>query len=120
MARPSREFFYKHYEEIGQVVSRHGEAVFDRLLEQMQSGPVMALVLEGCDAPEIVRKLVGSTEPKAALPGTIRGDYGSMSYAYSKDIGKAIRNVVHASGNFEEAKLEIALWFSSEELISYE
>lgn len=72
MCRPNADFFYKHYEEIGKVVSRHGQGVYDMLLEMMTSGPVMALVLEGCDAPDLVRKLVGPTEPKAAAPGTIR------------------------------------------------
>src|SRR3989344_3684836 len=75
--------------------------------------------LEGVNAVEVVRKLVGGTEPKSALPGTIRGDFAHMSYADADGQNKAIENLIHASGNAEEAKQEIALWFKSEELHSY-
>ncbi len=109
----------KHYEEIGQVGKRRGEKVLAQLLSFMMTGPVMALCIEGVNAVENVRKMCGSTEPKAALPGTIRGDFSHVSYSHADDSGKAIQNVIHASGSVEDATLEVALWFKAEELHSY-
>lgn len=109
----------KHYEEIGQVIRRRGEKVFQVLMKFMTTGPVMALCLEGVNAVENVRKICGSTEPKAAAPGTIRGDFSHVSFPYADQEGKAIENVVHASGNVEEAKQEVGLWFTLKELHSY-
>jgi nucleoside-diphosphate kinase len=69
------------------------------------------MVFEGVHAIEVVRKLVGSTLPLLAAPGTIRGDLSSAS-AISENIHQsAIRNLVHASGDPDEAKREIELWF---------
>lgn len=112
-------FGKKHYEDIGQLIKRRGEKVFQVMMKFMATGPVMALCLEGVNAVEIVRKLVGGTEPKSALPGTIRGDFAHVSFAYADGQGKAIENLIHASGNVEEAKQEVALWFKPEELHSY-
>lgn len=80
---------------------------------------MVALVLEGVEVVEYVRKIVGATEPKAAAPGTIRGDYAHMSFAYAdgKDIG--VPNLIHASGNVEEAEAEIKHRFRPEELFEY-
>ena len=110
------EFASKHYSDIK---IRHGQKVFDALMEMITMGPVVAVVLEGIESVEIVRKLVGKTEPKFALPGTIRGDFAHVSIAYSDLVNQAVRNVVHASGNSEEAKTEIALWFEPKELHNY-
>jgi nucleoside-diphosphate kinase len=88
-------------------------------LKLITSGPVVAMALEGIGAIEIVRKMVGETEPKAAAPGTIRGDYAHVSFSYADNVGQAIRNIVHASGNKEDAKYEIPLWFKKDELHSY-
>ncbi len=112
----NEEFGKKHYSDIAQ---RRGEKVLQVLLKFMTTGPVMALCLEGINAVENVRKLVGGTEPKSALPGTIRGDFAHVSFAYADGQNKAIENLIHASGNVEEAKQEIALWFKAEELHSY-
>ena len=71
------------------------------------------------NAVENVRKIVGGTEPKSALPGTIRGDFAHVSFAHADTQGKAIENLIHASGNVEEAKQEVALWFKAEELHNY-
>ncbi len=109
-------FAEKHYSDIK---ARHGQKVFDALMEMITMGPVVAVVLEGIDAVEVVRKLCGTTEPKSAMPGTIRGDYAHVSIAYSDEVNQAVRNVVHASGNRDEAKNEIALWFIPEELHNY-
>lgn len=109
----------KHYDDIGQVGKRRGEKVLQVLLKFMMTGPVLALCLEGINAVENVRKLCGSTEPKQALPGTIRGDFSHVSFSHADTLGKAVENVVHASGSVDEAKQEITLWFKPEELHSY-
>lgn len=110
------EFGKKHYFD---VADRRGEKVLQVLLKFMTQGPVLALCVEGIHAVENVRKIVGSTEPKSAVPGTIRGDFAHHSYLYTNNKNGAIRNLIHASGKLEEAKYEIALWFKPEELHSY-
>ena len=120
MIAPTREHYYKHYEEIGKMITRRGQDKFDITLEMMVQGPVIAMVLEGVEAVELVRKLVGTTEPKSAAPGTIRGDYSHMSFGYGDSQNKGIPNLIHASGDPEEATQEIAHWFSDEELYDYE
>jgi len=119
MIAPTREHFYKHYEEIGQVITRRGEKVFNNVLDTMNEGPIIAMVLEGIEAVELVRKLVGSTEPKSSAPGTIRGDFSHMSYGYGDAQDKGIPNLIHASGDQADAKQEIPHWFSDEELYDY-
>ena len=120
MVRPSADHFYHHYETIGKVVSRRGQEVFDNNLKHMTAGPVIAAVLQGVEAVDLVRKMVGATEPKSALPGTIRGDYSHMSYAHADKAKVAIPNLIHASGDSDEAKLEVAHWFSDSELFDYQ
>ena len=119
MVSPDRDHYYYHYEDIGQMVSRRGKEVFDMTLDVMMSGPVIAVVLEGIEAAELVRKMVGSTEPKSSQPGTIRGDYSHMSYAHADANAVGIPNIIHASGDAKEAKQEIAHWFSGQELFDY-
>lgn len=120
MLEPDYDHYYEHYENIGQMISRRGQDAFDVTLEFMQDGPVIAMVLEGIGAVELVRKMVGTTEPKAALPGTIRGDYAHISFEYANSIGVGIANLIHASGDPKEAKKEIAHWFSESELYDYQ
>ena len=76
------------------------------------------MVIEGSSAISIVRKIVGSTYPGDAALGTIRGDYAHVSknYAKTKNCGK---NLMHASENEEDAKKELALWFSVDEIYNY-
>ncbi len=119
MISPTKEHFYKHYEEIGQVITRRGEKVFNNVLDTMTEGPVIAMVLEGIEAVDLVRKLVGSTEPKSSAPGTIRGDFSHMSYGYGDAQDKSIPNLIHASGDLADAKKEIPHWFSQDELYDY-
>lgn len=119
MVYPNRDHYHYHYEGISQMITRRGQKAFDVTLELMQQGPVVAMVLEGSEAIPIVRKLVGATEPKEALPGTIRGDFAHISFAHADSIGGPIPNLVHASGNEEEAEKEIAHWFGKEEIIDY-
>lgn len=120
MMRPDYEHYYKHYEHIGKMVSRRGQKAFDVTLEMMQSGPVLAMVLEGIEAVSLVRKMVGPTEPKSAPPGTIRGDYSHASFGYADAQGMGIPNLIHASGDPDEAKEEIAHWFAENEIFEYE
>jgi len=106
-----------HYTE--DIAIRRGEKVRTALLEFIQSGPIIAFVLEGAAAIENVRKIVGSTEPRASLPGTIRGDYAHVSYAQADATGKAVANLIHASADANDAKREIAVWFTEKDLHSY-
>jgi nucleoside-diphosphate kinase len=120
MIAPNKEHYYKHYEEIGQMVTRRGEHAFEVTLNMMIQGPVIAMVFEGVEAVALIRKLVGPTEPKSAAPGTIRGDFSHMSFGYADDVNKGIPNLIHASGDEEEAEKEIAHWFTPDELYAYE
>lgn len=93
--------------------------VLKNLVAFMTSGPVVAMIWEGAHAVKLVRKLVGGTEPLSSDVGTIRGDFVMDSYEMSDQDGRAIRNLVHASGNPKEAEDEIKHWFKAEEIISY-
>jgi len=94
-------------------------AILERLKKYMTSGPVIAMVWEGAHAVELVRKLTGGTEPLRSDVGTIRGDYVLDSYQMSDKDGRAIRNLIHASGTVDEANKEIVHWFKPEELVKY-
>jgi nucleoside-diphosphate kinase len=120
MLQPDYDHFYQHYEGIGTLKTRKGDKIFEDQLAAMQEGPVLAMVLEGVDAVEFVRKMVGATEPKSALPGTIRGDYAHVSYGAAAEIDRGVANVLHASADASEAKKEIGHWFSESELFEYE
>lgn len=120
MIAPDKDHYYHHYESIGQMITRRGQQAFDVTLEMMVQGPVIAMVFEGVEAVALVRKLVGGTEPKSALPGTIRGDFSHMSFEYADGKKKGIPNLIHASGDPEEAEKEIGHWFSDDEIYSYE
>ncbi len=117
--RPTEEEYFHHYETIGKMISRRGQEAFDVTLKFMQEGPVLAMVLEGIEAVQVVRKMVGTTEPKTAQPGTIRGDYSHISFAYASEKGLSLPNLIHASGDSDEAKLEIAHWFKDGEIFDY-
>lgn len=96
-----------------------GKEVLDSLKIYLSSGPVVAMVWQGAHAVGLVRKLVGSTEPLSSDVGTIRGDYVHDSYTMSGSDNRAIRNLIHASGNDDEASQEIPHWFSKEEIADY-
>ena len=83
----------KHYEE-------HLEKPFYQGLEHMITmGPSVAVVLEGVKAISLVRKMVGTTIPSEAAPGTIRGDYSHVTREYGNEKGTGVKNVVHASAS---------------------
>ena len=91
-----------------------GEMVHGWNVKYLMSAPILALVFEGPHAVEIVRKLCGPTLPLLAAPGTIRGDFSSVS-ALSENAAKSpIRNLIHASGSPDEADREIQLWFGKD------
>ena len=94
--------------------------VLKNLIRYITSGPVIAMVWEGAHAVEIVRKLVGSTEPLTSDTGTIRGDYMLDSYRLSDHNDRAIYNLVHASGSLKEANDEIKHWFKDDEVVDYD
>lgn len=113
MVLVNKDFTRKHYEE-------HVEKHFYPGLEALLTvGPVIAMVLEGVHAIAQVRKMVGSTEPKTAQPGTIRGDFSHVSYEYADKKGITIKNLIHASDSLKNAKREIKLWFHDKELHTY-
>lgn len=96
-----------------------GLKIREWLVDMITAGPVIAMVLEGPHAVELVRKMVGHTLPLLSAPGTIRGDY-SYDSSYLANTGRRpIKNLLHASGNTEEAVFEVDLWFTKNELMSY-
>ncbi len=117
MLLPGKEHAAKHYTE--DLAKRRGQHVRDLMIEMLMSGPVVALCLEGVEAVEIVRKMVGPTEPKAAAPGTIRGDFSHVSFKHADSKKMGVYNLVHASGSPEEAAAEIAVWFAPSELLDH-
>lgn len=102
------------------MISRRGQQAFDVTLKMMQEGPVIAVVLEGIKAVSQVRKMVGDTEPEKAPPGTVRGDYAHMGFEHANKQGVSVPNVIHASGNPDEAAAEIKHWFKDGELFEYQ
>jgi nucleoside-diphosphate kinase len=98
----------------------YGTDIKNGLVTFLKSAPIVALVLEGEMAVSLVRKLVGATEPASSAPGTIRGDLSHDTYALSNSQNRPLRNLIHASGNVEEANNEMKIWFTDEELYKYE
>ena len=109
---PVAEFGHKDAHKIGL-------AIREWLVDMITAGPVLAMVWEGPHSVELVRKIVGHTLPLKSAPGTIRGDY-SYDSSYLANTGKRpIKNLIHASGNVEEAQFEVDLWFPNSEIASY-
>ncbi|MDP3964592.1 MAG: nucleoside-diphosphate kinase [bacterium] len=98
--------------EIGRMVNQWN-------MEFLSSGPVVAILLEGLHAIDNVRMIAGNTLPTFAEPGTVRGDFSVDSPALANAKKRAVRNLMHASGNSEEAKYEEQLWFKEEEIYEY-
>ena len=91
----SRELAREHYAE-------HAERpFFGELVDFITSGPIVAIVLEGSEAVEAARQVIGATNPLEAAPGSIRGDY-------ALEVG---RNMVHGSDSPGSAEREVALFF---------
>src|SRR3989338_644793 len=81
-----------------------GKMIIEGTRQFLCSGPVLAMVLEGLHAVEVVRKLVGSTGPKDSAPGTIRGDFAHLSLGYASTQKKGAANLIHAAGNLERSE----------------
>ncbi len=106
-----------HYKQ--DIAEKYGKRVRDDLINYVKEGPIVAMVLEGVDAIKVTRKIVGSTYPNESLPGTIRGDFAHISKEYANSNQLNVRNLVHASGNADDAAYEVSLWFTPKELHSY-
>jgi nucleoside-diphosphate kinase len=87
-----------------------GKSFYDRTVKFMTSSPIVALVIEGYDAVNQVRKINGATVPSEAAPGSIRGDHGQ----------RVERNCVHGSDSEENAAREIPIFFSADEILGYD
>lgn len=107
---PKEEFGEKSAEEIGQMVNKWN-------IDFVTSGPVVAILLEGVHAIDNIRSIAGNTLPVFAEPGTIRGDYSIDSPALANIKGRAVHNIIHASGNEEEANYEEQLWFRKDDVV---
>jgi len=141
--QPTVEFARRHYdkdeawcEKVGQRTRKEykeqglpfnyesdvdaGKAVLESLVNYLACGPVIAMVLEGGLAVRHVRNMVGFFDPIDADMGTIRADYTIESSYVAGSGERAVRNMVHASGEVDEAEEEIKLWFKPEELCNYE
>ena len=103
LMRISRALAEKHYAE------HRGKSFFEELVEYITSGPVIAMVLEGESAVQMLRLMCGPTRALEAEPGTIRGDYSMHTQL----------NIIHASDSAESASREISLFFKPEELIDW-
>ncbi|OHA94199.1 MAG: hypothetical protein A3E02_01925 [Candidatus Zambryskibacteria bacterium RIFCSPHIGHO2_12_FULL_38_34] len=95
------------------------DKILEVLIKYMTSGPVVAMVWQGAHSTELVRKIVGGTEPRSSDVGTIRGDYVLDSYIMADTDSRAIRNLIHASGSSKESEAEIKHWFTPEEITDY-
>ncbi len=122
--RVTGEKTIKSYKEKGQTPPSEDPLeitakILENLKKYLASGPIVAMVWEGAHAVKIIRKITGGTEPLTSDVGTIRGDYVLDSYQMADTDGRAVRNLIHASGSVSEADAEIKHWFTEKELIDY-
>jgi nucleoside-diphosphate kinase len=138
---PTEDICWKHYakdeawyetkgqriiqdrESLGMPVEKeakeYGKDIILTIVKYFTSGPVLAMVVEGNRSVDVIKKLVGGTEPSTSDIGTIRGDLTIDSYELSSLDTRAVRNLVHCSDKPEEAEREIAIWFQENEVIQY-
>ena len=144
MLIPTEELATKHYYDVGgdpwiEEVGRKARAAYDKKgmespyktnkdngwavlksnAKYISSGPVVAMVWQGNQAVELVRKITGGTEPLTSDVGTTRGDFTLDSYALADTDQRSVRNLIHASGDADEAEKEIPIWFRDEEILRY-
>ncbi|MHA2060696.1 MAG: nucleoside-diphosphate kinase [Candidatus Sifarchaeia archaeon] len=103
LLRVSRELAEKQY------AVHKGKAFFEPLIEYITSGPSLPMVVEGKSAVQAVRTIIGKTNSLEASPGTIRGDFGMTLE----------RNVIHAADSVENARIEMEVYFTEEEICNY-
>ncbi len=111
--------YLKQGKKVKETEEEIGMRVRGQLVDYLANSPVVAMVVEGNGAISIVRKIVGGTEPKSADPGSIRGSLSSDSYDVADERQRAVKNLVHASENREEAEREIAVWFKKSDIVDY-
>ena len=104
LVQASRQLAEQHY------AVHKGKPFYDSLLSFLTSGPSLAVVLEGREAVQVVRDMMGKTDGAKSPPGTIRGDYGIS----------VPNNLIHGSDSTDNAKLEMSLWFKPDELVTYQ
>src|SRR5688500_8651310 len=104
LVQPSRDLAEKHY------AVHKGKPFYDSLLKFLTSGPTVAMVWEGREAVTVARTLMGPTDGTKAPPATIRGDFAISVQ----------NNLVHGSDSPDNARMEIALWFTAQELVGYQ
>ncbi len=97
----------------------YGRGIIDTIVDYMTAAPVVAIIIEGNKAVDVVTKLVGTTEPSTSDVGTIRGDFTVDSYGHSSYENRAVRNLIHCSESPEEAEREIKVWFNESEIMYY-
>lgn len=97
-----------------------GRTVKKWLIIYFQESPVFIMALESYDCIEICRKISGNTIPVLANPGTIRGDFSHDTIDLANEQNRPLRNIIHASDTIEDGEKEIKVWFTKEELFSYE
>jgi len=141
MFTPDRERAVKHYgksdewcQEKGEMMVKnikdaggepekdaiaYGRDIVEQVVNYITTGPVVAMVWEGHSAVEIVKKLVGGTQPTTSDVGTIRGDYTHDSYELANMQMRAVRNLIHCTGESDESEFEVNLWFDKSELVEY-
>lgn len=102
MLRMDKALAHRHY------AVHKNKPFFNKLVDFITSGPVIAMVLQGDNAVQVIRQTMGETDPAKALRGTIRGDLG-------EDVS---HNLIHGSDSLESAESEIALFFSAKEILS--
>jgi nucleoside-diphosphate kinase len=117
------EMAVKNRQDMGMLVEKeaieYGRDIIKALVKFMSCGPVVQMIWEGNKAVDVIKKLVGGTEPTTSDVGTIRGDLTLDSYELANLDERAVRNLVHCSDEPEEAKREISLWFKEDEMLNY-
>ncbi|ATW87901.1 nucleoside diphosphate kinase [Halohasta litchfieldiae] len=106
---PEQRHVEQHYQE------HQDKPFFGPLVEYLTDSPVIAAVLAGEDAIHTTRRIIGDTDPANADSETIRGELGVDSMDQADDEGRALRNLIHASADPEDAGREIPLWFPDHE-----
>lgn len=96
-----------------------GQEIIEGITEDIKISPIIAMILEGHNAVNVVKKLVGPTNIEEAPPGTIRGDYAHDTYAFANLANRSIITIVHCTGEKGEEKTEIPIWFNPSEIHSY-
>lgn len=110
----------EHGKEISGTPLEIGLRIRETNIKYLSTGPVLVMVLAGNTAIQTVRNIIGGTNPLTADIGTIRGDYTIDDFAQADKESRAVRNLMHASSEPEEAAREVALWFTNEELYDYQ